>query len=104
MNRTKKLLKKMTAGIAASALILSGSSTVFAAGSYQETEKGALDKLVSGVEAYLDTYAEELDKAKAGSKATLTLTAEDAGKSLLGMASGMDFSWLNTVSMDILHT
>lgn len=101
MNRTKKLLKKMTAGIAASALILSGSSTVFAAGSYQETEKGALDKLVSGVEAYLDTYAAELDKAKAGSKATLTLTAEDAGKSLLGMASGMDFSWLNTVSMDM---
>ena len=64
MNQTKKLLKKMTAGIAASALILSGSSTVFAAGSYQETEKGALDKLVSGVEAYLDTYAEELDKRK----------------------------------------
>lgn len=101
MNRTKKLLKKMTAGIAASALILSGGSTVFAAGSYQETEKGALDKLVSGAEAYLDTYAAELDKAKAGSKATLTLTAEDAGKSLLGMASGMDFSWLNTVSMDM---
>lgn len=101
MNRTKKLLKKMTAGIAASALILSGSSTVFAAGSYQETEKGALDKLVSGVEAYLDTYAAELDKAKAGSKATLTLTAEDAGKSLLGMVSGMDFSWLNTIAMDM---
>lgn len=91
----------MTAGIAASALILSGSSTVFAAGSYQETEKGALDKLVSGVEAYLDTYAAELDKAKAGSKATLTLTAEDAGKSLLGMVSGMDFSWLNTIAMDM---
>ena len=101
MNQTKKLLKKMTAGIAASALILSGSSTVFAAGSYQETEKGALDKLVSGVEAYLDTYAAELDKAKAGSKATLTLTAEDAGKSLLGMVSGMDFSWLNTIAMDM---
>lgn len=101
MNRTKKLLKKMTAGIAASALILSGGSTVFAAGSYQETEKGALDKLVSGAEAYLDTYAAELDKAKAGSKATLTLTAEDAGKSLLGMVSGMDFSWLNTIAMDM---
>lgn len=101
MNHTKKFLKKMTAGIAASALVISGSSTVFAAGSYQETEKGALDKLVSGAEAYLDTYAENLDKAKAGSKATLTLTAEDAGKSLLGMVSGMDFSWLNTITMDM---
>lgn len=101
MNRTRKVLKKAAAGFAASALVLSGGSTVFAAASYQEAEKAALDKLVSGAEAYLDTYAEELDKAKAGSNAAVTLTAEDAGKSLLGMMTGMDFSWLNTISMDM---
>lgn len=101
MNRSKKLLSIMTAGLTASSVIFSGGSTVFASGSYQETEKAALDKFVSEAKNYLDYYAEEYDKAQDGSKAVLTLTAEDAGRSMLGMLTGMDFSWLNTISMDM---
>lgn len=47
MNRSRKIMKKLTAAAAASALVLSGTSQVFAA-SYKETEKAALDKLVAG--------------------------------------------------------
>lgn len=101
MNRTKKILKKVTAAAAASVLVLSGTSTVFAAESYQETEKAALDKLVSGVVSYLDTYMQQYEKAEAGSSASLTLKAEDAGKSMLGMLASTDISWLDTISMDM---
>ena len=38
MNRSRKIMKKLTAAAAASALVLSGTSQVFAA-SYKETEK-----------------------------------------------------------------
>lgn len=51
MNRSRKIMKKLTAAAAASALVLSGTSQVFAA-SYKETEKAALDKLVAGFSAY----------------------------------------------------
>ena len=103
MNQSKKFAKKSIAAFAASALVLSGGSTVLAAesGSYKETEKAALEKFASGTADYLDMYAEEYDKAKEGSNSTITLTAEDAGKSMLGMLTSMDFSWLNTVSLDM---
>ena len=67
----------------------------------RETEKAALEKFASGTADYLDMYAEEYDKAKEGSNSTITLTAEDAGKSMLGMLTSMDFSWLNSVSLDM---
>ena len=37
MNRTRQILKKSAAAVLCASLILSGSSTAFAAGSYQET-------------------------------------------------------------------
>ena len=39
MNRTRQILKKSAAAVLCASLILSGSSTAFAAGSYQETER-----------------------------------------------------------------
>ena len=36
MNRTRQILKKSAAAVLCASLILSGSSTAFAAGSYQE--------------------------------------------------------------------
>ena len=49
MNRTRQILKKSAAVALGASLILSGSSTAFAAGSYQETEKAALNKLISKI-------------------------------------------------------
>ena len=48
MNQSKKFAKKSIAAFAASALVLSGGSTVLAAesGSYKETEKAALENLL----------------------------------------------------------
>ena len=101
MNRTRKIMKKLTAAAAASALVLSGTSQVFAA-SYKETEKAALDKLVAGFSAYWDAVMAQYEKGQeTGFNAKMKLTVEETGKAVLGAMLGMDFSWLNTVTMDM---
>lgn len=98
MNRSRKIMKKLTA---ASALDLSGTSQVFAA-SYKETEKVALDKLVAGFSAYWDAVMAQYEKGQeTGFNAKMKLTVEETGKAVLGAMVGMDFSWLNTVTMDM---
>ena len=101
MNRIRKIMKKLTAAAAASALVLSGTSQVFAA-SYKETEKAALDKLVAGFSAYWDAVMAQYEKGQeTGFNAKMKLTVEETGKAVLGAMVGMDFSWLNTVTMDM---
>ena len=101
MNRTRKIMKKLTAAAAASALVLSGTSQVFAA-SYKETEKAALDKLVAGFSAYWDAVMAQYEKGQeTGFNAKMKLTVEETGKAVLGAMVGMEFSWLNTVTMDM---
>lgn len=101
MNRTRKIMKKLIAAAAASALVLSGTSQVFAA-SYKETEKAALDKLVAGFSAYWDAVMAQYEKGQeTGFNAKMKLTVEETGKAVLGAMVGMDFSWLNTVTMDM---
>ena len=101
MNRSRKIMKKLTAAAAASALVLSGTSQVFAA-SYKETEKAALDKLVAGFSASWDAVMAQYEKGQeTGFNAKMKLTVEETGKAVLGAMVGMDFSWLNTVTMDM---
>ena len=101
MNRTRKIMKKLTAAAAASALVLSGTSQVFAA-SYKETEKAALDKLVAGFSAYWNAVMAQYEKGQeTGFNAKMKLTVEETGKAVLGAMVGMDFSWLDTVTMDM---
>lgn len=101
MNRTRKIIKKLTAAAAASALILSGTSQVFAA-SYKETEKAALDRLVAGFSTYWDAVMAQYEKGQeAGFNSKMTLTVEETGKAILGAMMGMDVSWLNSVTMDM---
>lgn len=101
MNRSRKIMKKLTAAAAASVLVLSGTSQVFAA-SYKETEKAALDKLVAGFSAYWDAVMAQYEKGQeTGFNAKMKLTVEETGKAVLGAMVGMDFSWLNTVTMDM---
>lgn len=101
MNRSRKIMKKLTAAATASALVLSGTSQVFAA-SYKETEKAALDKLVAGFSAYWDAVMAQYEKGQeTGFNAKMKLTVEETGKAVLGAMVGMDFSWLNTVTMDM---
>lgn len=101
MNRSRKIMKKLTAAAAASALVLSGTSQVFAA-SYKETEKAALDKLVAGFSAYWDAVMAQYEKGQeTGFNAKMKLTVEETGKAVFGAMVGMDFSWLNTVTMDM---
>ena len=100
MNRTK-MLKKAAALTVASTVLFSTSSSVLAA-SYQEVEKAALTQAVKGFSSYWDTVLSQQEKALAGSKANMSLTLEDGGKALLSAISGgMDFSWLNSLSMDM---
>ena len=101
MNRSRKIMKKLTAAAAASALVLSDTSQVIAA-SYKETEKVALDKLVAGFSAYWDAVMAQYEKGQeTGFNAKMKLTVEETGKAVLGAMVGMDFSWLNTVTMDM---
>ena len=101
MNRTRKIVKKIAAGVIASALTITGGSTVFAAESYKDVEKGAVKTLASGAEDYFSLYAKEMEAAKTGSSGKLTLKVEDTGKAMFGAMTGMDMSWLNTIGMDI---
>lgn len=102
MNGTRKLLRKVTAAASASALLVSGASSV-AAASYQEAEKASLTQLITDFSAYWDQVMASMEQsATGGGKAVMTLKLEDGGKTLLSAASGgMDFSWLNTLTMDM---
>lgn len=101
MNRTRQILKKLAAAALGASLILSGSSTAFAAGSYQETEKAALNKLTDGIPETWDTYLENYKKSAAGSKSNMTLKVEDTGRALIGaLMGGTDVSWLQSISLD----
>ena len=102
MNRGKNILKKTTAAVLSSSMILTGASTVFAAGSYQETARTSLDALVSSITAMTDDYAKSMDKAFAGSNGKMTLTVEDTGKVVLGSLLGQqDMTWLQDLTMDM---
>ena len=102
MNRGKNILKKTTVAVLSSSMILTGASTVFAAGSYQETARTSLDALVSSITAMTDDYAKSMDKAFAGSNGKMTLTVEDTGKVVLGSLLGQqDMTWLQDLTMDM---
>ena len=101
MNRTRQILKKAVVTAMGASLVVSGSSTVFAAGSYQETEKAALNKLTDGIPETWDTYLENYKKSAAGTKSTFTLTVEDTGRALAGaLMGGTDVSWLQSFTFD----
>ena len=101
MNRTRQILKKSAAAALGVSLVVSGSSTVFAAGSYQETEKAALNRLTESLPDSWDTYVENYEKSAAGTKSNMTLKVEDTGRALVGaLMGGADVSWLQSISLD----
>ena len=101
MNRTRQILKKAVVTAMGASLVVSGSSTVFAAGSYQETEKTALANVVSELPGTWDDYLENYQKSCEGTKGTFTLTVEDTGRALAGaLMGGTDVSWLQSITFD----
>lgn len=101
MNRTRQILKKAVVTAMGASLVVSGSSTVFAAGSYQETEKTALANVVSKLPEAWNSYLENYQKACEGTKSTFTLTVEDTGRALAGaLMGGTDVSWLQSITFD----
>ena len=101
MNRTRQILKKAVVTAMGASLVVSGSSTVFAAGSYQETEKTALANVVSELPGAWDDYLENYQKSCEGTKGTFTLTVEDTGRALAGaLMGGTDVSWLQSITFD----
>lgn len=101
MNRSRQILKKAAATALGISLVVSGGSTVFAAGSYQETEKAALARLTEELPANWDSYVENYEKSAAGTKSKITLSVEDTGRALIGaLMGGTDVSWLKTLSFD----
>lgn len=101
MNRTRQILKKAVVTAMGASLVVSGSSTVFAAGSYKETEKTALANVVSELPGAWDDYLENYQKSCEGTKGTFTLTVEDTGRALAGaLMGGTDVSWLQSITFD----
>ena len=101
MNRTRQILKKAVVTAMGASLVVSGSSTVFAASSYQETEKTALANVVSKLPETWNSYLENYQKACEGTKSTFTLTVEDTGRALAGaLMGGTDVSWLQSITFD----
>ena len=101
LNRGKRIAKSAAAVFTAAALMVSGAATVFAGGTYQDYEKEAVEALVTGLMESWDKDMENYDKSMAGSNTQLILKAEDAGKSLLSIMTGLDFSWLETIALDM---
>lgn len=101
MNRTRQVLKKAVVTAMGASLVVSGSSTVFAAGSYQEAEKTALANVVSELPGAWDDYLANYQKSCEGTKGTFTLTVEDTGRALAGaLMGGTDVSWLQSITFD----
>ena len=101
MNRTRQILKKAVVTAMGASLVVSGSSTVFAASSYKETEKTALANVVSELPGAWDNYLENYQKSCEGTKGTFTLTVEDTGRALAGaLMGGTDVSWLQSITFD----
>ena len=101
MNRTRQILQKAVVTAMGASLVVSGSSTVFAAGSYKETEKTALANVVSKLPEAWNSYLENYQKACEGTKGTFTLTVEDTGRALAGaLMGGTDVSWLQSITFD----
>ena len=101
MNRTRQILKKAVVTAMGASLVVSGSSTVFAASSYKETEKTALANVVSKLPEAWNSYLENYQKACEGTKSTFTLTVEDTGRALAGaLMGGTDVSWLQSITFD----
>ena len=101
MNRTRQILKKAVVTAMGASLVVSGSSTVFAASSYKETEKTALANVVSKLPEAWNSYLENYQKACEGTKGTFTLTVEDTGRALAGaLMGGTDVSWLQSITFD----
>ena len=101
MNRTRQILKKAVVTAMGASLVVSGSSTVFAASSYKETEKTALANVVSKLPEAWNSYLENYQKACEGTKSTFTLTVEDTGRALVGaLMGGTDVSWLQSITFD----
>lgn len=101
MNRTRQILKKAVVTAMGASLVVSGSSTVFAAGSYQEAEKTALANVVSELPGAWDDYLANYQKSCEGTKSTFTLTVEDTGRALAGaLMGGTDVSWLQSITFD----
>ena len=104
MNQSKKFAKKSIAAFAASALCTFRRQPRYWRQNQVPIRKQKRRPLKNLLPVRLIIWIctpEEYDKAKEGSNSTITLTAEDAGKSMLGMLTSMDFSWLNTVSLDM---
>ena len=101
MNRTRQILKKAVVTAMGASLVISGSSIVFAASSYKETEKTALANVVSKLPEAWNSYLENYQKACEGTKGTFTLTVEDTGRALAGaLMGGTDVSWLQSITFD----
>ena len=102
----KNYLRKAAAIVSASALVLSGASSVLAADTYADLEKKAIASLGEGLGAALETGAQQAGDTGNRAKVDYTLRVEDAGRSLLGMVSSTDISWLKDVmlTMDVEAT
>ena len=101
MNQGRRFFRKTTAAALGISLIVSGCSTVFAATSYKEAEKEALNRLTEALPETWDEYLSQYEKGVNGSQCNITLKVEDTGRALVGaLMGGTDVSWLQNIRLD----
>ena len=84
--------------------VSAGSTGVWAADSYQETEKTVL---VEGIKDFAASYGESLGvqmDALKGSDGVLSLKLTDAGRVMIGNLAQMDVSWMKNADMKVKVT
>lgn len=94
--------KKVTAVLTAAVMgITAGCTGVWAADSYQETEKAILTESMKGFAAAYGKNLEEQEAAFEGSEGVLSLKLSDSGRVLLGNAAQIDASWLKGADIKV---
>ena len=97
--------KKVTAVLTAAVMgITAGCTGVWAADSYQETEKTVL---AEGIKDFAAVYGKSLDMqmdALKGSDGVFSLELTDAGRVMIGSLAQMDVSWMKNADIKVKVT
>lgn len=94
--------KKVTAVLTAAVMgVTAGCTGVWAADSYQETEKAILTESMKSFAAVYGKDLEEQEAAFEGSEGVLSLKLSDSGRVLLGNAAQIDASWLKGADIKV---
>lgn len=99
--KRKNLLKKVTAMTTTAILVLGCPTFVMAEGTYVDTEKAELQKLISSITETWDAEMAVLEEDAVNANAKIALNVEESAQAILTSVTEVDLSWLQNLVMDM---